>query len=93
MSPVMYASQNGHIEILQKLINRDANVNLTSLNGSTALMWAIRSGHEKIAELLLESGANPHPSENEFQRSPLLLAAKFGRIGILKSLLFSGADI
>ena len=78
MSPVMYASQNGHIEILKKLINRDANVNLTSLNGSTALMWAIRSGHEKIAELLMESGANPHPSENEFQRSPLLLAAKFG---------------
>jgi FOG: Ankyrin repeat len=89
----MYASQNGHFEILQKLINRDANVNLTSQNGSTALMWAIRSGHEKTAGLLLASGADLHSSENEFKMSPLLLSAKYGRNGILKDLLFSGSDI
>ena len=73
MSPVMYASQSGHLEILQKLIDRDANVNLTSINGSNALMWAIRSGHEKIAELLLISGANPHSPEMSFKCHPCFL--------------------
>jgi len=93
MSSAMYAAQNGHFEIVQFLLKRGIKVDLTSLNGSTALIWAIRSGHEKIAELLLDAGAKTDTLEDEFQRTPLLLAAMYGLESTVQKLLSAGADL
>ena len=93
MSPAMYAAQSGHLEIVQHLLKRGAQIDLTSLNGSTALTWAIRAGHEKIIELLLKAGAKTNFLESEFQRSPLLVAAMYGREETVKWLLSAGVNV
>ena len=78
---------------MKHLLKRGAQIDLTSLNGSTALTWAIRAGHEKIIELLLKAGAKTNFLESEFQRSPLLVAAMYGREETVKWLLSAGVDV
>ncbi len=93
MTPKMYASKNGHLEIVKLLLEKGAKVDLISRNGSNSLIWATRAGHEKIAELLIEEGAKMDFLESEFKRSPLLLAAMYGRESTVKKLLSSGANL
>ena len=56
---LMAASQEGHLEIAQLLVERGANVNAARTdNGGTALMYASWKGHLEIVRLLLTSGAD-----------------------------------
>jgi ankyrin repeat protein len=42
---------------------RGANVNARAPNGATPLMLAAREGHERLARVLLEAGANTRSAE------------------------------
>jgi ankyrin repeat protein len=53
-----YAAFAGHQAVVDYLIERGANVNALSVNGSTPLMMAAREGKEEIANRLLGAGAN-----------------------------------
>ncbi len=54
-----YAAFAGHADVVKLLLNRGADVNALSTNGSTPLMMAAREGREAIAAELLQAGANP----------------------------------
>ena len=55
----MAASQEGHLEIAQLLVEEGASVNAArTVDGWTALMWAAWEGHLEIVRLLLTSGAD-----------------------------------
>lgn len=51
------ASAAGHIQIVQLLIERGADVNLANSHGETALHAAKTAGHNDIARILLKAGA------------------------------------
>ena len=53
-----YSTFAGHEAIVSFLLERGADVNALSTNGSTPLMMAAREGRESIADRLLASGAN-----------------------------------
>jgi ankyrin repeat protein len=53
-----YACTRGQLEVAQFLVINGANVNSTSLNGSTPLMMAVQSGNEQLVKFLLDSGAD-----------------------------------
>ncbi|MCM2251261.1 MAG: ankyrin repeat domain-containing protein, partial [Ramlibacter sp.] len=53
-SPLMMAALKGHLEMVKKLIKRDADVNKP---GWTPLHYAATAGHLAIMELLLEQHA------------------------------------
>lgn len=55
--------------------------------GTPPLLWAVRNGHRETVELLLTAGADPNISP-----TPLTIAARGGRYGIVRSLLNHGAD-
>lgn len=55
---LLYASGNGHLEIVKLLIEDGANVNLQNGFDSTALHAAASRGYDEIVLLLLEKGAN-----------------------------------
>ena len=56
---MIIASQKGHLEIAQLLVEGGANVNAARTDtGTTVLMWAARKGHLEIVRLLLTSGAD-----------------------------------
>lgn len=87
-SPLMMAAFKGLLEISQKLIARDADVNKT---GWTPLHYAATHGHLEIIALLLDKHAyidagSPNGS------TPLMMAARYGTPEAVKLLLESGAD-
>lgn len=52
------AAEHGMIEILQLLLDRNANPNAKDLDGYSPLMLALSNGHLEAASLLLDHGAN-----------------------------------
>lgn len=51
---LMYASENGHDEVVDRLLQEEKiDVNKQDNEGKTALMYAVDSGHEKVVDSLL----------------------------------------
>jgi ankyrin repeat protein len=87
-SPLMMAAFKGLLEISQKLIARDADVNKT---GWTPLHYAATHGHLQIIALLLDKHAYID-AESPNGSTPLMMAAHYGTPEAVKLLLESGAD-
>jgi ankyrin repeat protein len=87
-SPLMMACLKGHLEMVKKLIARDADVNKP---GWTPLHYAATSGHLAVIELLLEHHAFID-AESPNGTTPLMMAAHYGTPAAVKLLLEAGAD-
>ncbi|HWI82962.1 ankyrin repeat domain-containing protein [Ramlibacter sp.] len=87
-SPLMMASLKGQTDVVQKLIDRGADVNKT---GWTALHYAATGGHLAIMALLLEHHAYID-AESPNGTTPLMMAAHYGSTEAVKLLLNEGAD-
>ncbi|AFY74930.1 hypothetical protein Syn7502_03024 [Synechococcus sp. PCC 7502] len=57
---ILWAARHGYIELVDYLIKHKANIEVTSMEGGTALLNAIIGYHYEEFKLLLESGANPN---------------------------------
>uniref|UniRef100_K7GF67 Ankyrin repeat, SAM and basic leucine zipper domain-containing protein 1 n=1 Tax=Pelodiscus sinensis TaxID=13735 RepID=K7GF67_PELSI len=58
MTPLMYASREGHPQVVAVLVAYGSQINAQDENGYTALTWASRQGHKKVVLKLLELGAD-----------------------------------
>lgn len=87
-SPLMMAALKGHLELVKKLIKRDADVNKP---GWTPLHYAATAGHLAVMELLLEQHAFID-AESPNGTTPLMMAAHYGTPAAVKLLLDAGAD-
>lgn len=56
-TPLMEASQEGHVDIVKFLLERGAKVHAETSTGDTALTYACANGHTLIADILLQCGA------------------------------------
>lgn len=100
--PLHKASFLGYISVVDKLIQKGADVNaiITSASdpGATPLHLASMKGNLKIAELLLKNSANPNAKlgsgdQSTAGASPLHLAAAHNRIEIVNLLIKFKANI
>ncbi|AMO25056.1 ankyrin repeat domain-containing protein [Ramlibacter solisilvae] len=57
-APLHYAATNGHLAIIELLLDRHAYIDAESPNGTTPLMMAAHYGSPQAVKLLLESGAD-----------------------------------
>jgi len=76
ISAAMIASQENYIELLELLLNSDADVDQKNKMGATALMMAATKGHYDIVQMLLDHGADPKISikidtEEDFERGTI----------------------
>ena len=51
----MYASWEGHGEVVKLILQAGADANAEDKNGETALMYAEKNGHAEIVRLLKEA--------------------------------------
>lgn len=82
-SALHYAVFAGQAEIARTLMARGADVNARAPNGSTVLMMAARQGHEDLAKVLLEAGADPKPV-NEWGDSAVTWAMRYNNLRIAR---------
>ncbi len=78
-------------DMVRKVLDRGANVDLQDSDGDTALHRAAQSGNVKILELLLAKSAKPDV-KNKVGGTPLMWAAVFGHEDGARALLAKGAD-
>ena len=76
---------------VRSLITQRIDVNLTEVDGSTALHWAAQRENLEIVEALLAAGAKAI-SANRYNVTPLSLASMNGNGAIIERLLKAGAD-
>ena len=92
ITPLMYASQNGYIEIMEYLISKGADVNATPYNNVTPLIGAVRTGHYKAVKILLEAGAKVD-AKDELDLTSLMHASAYNYPEIADLLIEHGADL
>ncbi|MDI1447514.1 ankyrin repeat domain-containing protein [Polyangium sp. 6x1] len=59
----------------------------------SALMLAIRNGHDRVAEVLIDRGADPDAADELTRRTPLVEAAARGEISVVEALIDAGASL
>ena len=70
---MIWAAQNGEIEVVETLMGNGANIYSKNKNGLTATMKALQHGHLQIVKILTENGANQHILRT-FSKSVLTLS-------------------
>lgn len=85
MSPLMYATRAGNLELVRKLVEAGADIEATDANGITPLIDAIinysivsvrrtpPSQHLQVAQYLVEAGANVN-AQDWYGQTPLWVA-------------------
>ncbi len=94
MTPLHWAVERGHAEVVEILLAASAEVSAVTRIGSyTPLHLASRRGDDAAVEALLEAGADPTPLTTNSGVTPLHLAAGAPRgSGAVEALLEAGAD-
>uniref|UniRef100_A0A673I2J1 Kinase D-interacting substrate of 220 kDa-like n=1 Tax=Sinocyclocheilus rhinocerous TaxID=307959 RepID=A0A673I2J1_9TELE len=90
-TPLMLASEQGSLEIVQELIRRGANVNLDDVDCWSALISAAKEGHVEVVKELLENSAYiEHRDMGGW--TALTWASYKGRVEVATVLLETGAN-
>ena len=89
--PLIEAVKQGDLRGVRGLVSRDT-VNMSEVDGSTALHWAAQRGAVEIVGVLLAAGAKVDVA-TRYGVTPLGLASTRGSAAIIERLLNAGADL
>lgn len=91
-TPLRAACFDGRLDIVQYLVNHNADVNLPNAYNNTCLMISSYKGHPDVVEFLLQNGAQPNDQAN-CKATALHYASECGHLEICEMLLNFGGDI
>ena len=91
LNGVMMAAQNNYWETLDELIRRNAELDVPTGSGETAVMFAAVGGSVNATKLLIAAGANLN-LRNDIGLTALMLASSRGHIEVVRLLLDAKAD-
>ena len=87
-----HAVSGGHIEIVELLVSKGADLNAKDMIGMTPLHYVASGGHKEIVELLIANGADVN-AKDEYGLTPLHNAADKGRKEVADLLIAKGANV
>ncbi|KAL6877681.1 hypothetical protein HDV57DRAFT_510201 [Trichoderma longibrachiatum] len=90
-TPLIYATWNGHLDVVQQLIKAGGDPDIKDRIGGTAFSYALSLGQQDIANVLTQL-AHTH-AVDKIRRDLLWSAVKEGHEPVVKRLLDSGADM
>ena len=86
------AARKGCVEIVARLLDRGASIEVRNAIGNTPLAVAAAAGRRRVVALLLDRGADIDRPDLR-GATPLLKAVKAGRRGVVRLLVRRGADV
>ncbi len=92
LNDLMEASRLGHIEVVQALINKGADLNAKRTDGVTALMIASDKGYKEVVQALLDKGADVNAKKTDGVTA-LIIASQNGHQEVVQSLIAKEADV
>lgn len=92
-NPLAVAAKTGNLQQVKILIAKGANPNQVDSEGKNALHWAAAEGHADVVAFLLAHKAAINAQDSQYKETPLIEAAQFGRLAIVKLLLARGASV
>jgi ankyrin repeat protein len=103
-TPLMLAAQTGDVGMIRVLTEQGADVNAANLLGATPLGNAVCSNRLDAVKLLLAKGARPNTAIASLgavrhgpiaigNLSPLMAAAPYGSVELIRELLQGGANV
>ena len=87
------AAAYGHLAVVRRLIEQNAEVDARTSTNSTPLRAATFHGYLDIVRCLVENGAEVNARKKVNLTTPLMLACYDGRIDVASYLVENGADI
>ncbi|CAI9597273.1 unnamed protein product [Staurois parvus] len=90
-TPIIWAAEHKHIDVIRTLLTRGADVTLQDNEKNICLHWASFTGSAEIAEVLLNAQCDLH-AVNFHGDTPLHIAAREGFIQCVNLFLSRGAD-
>ena len=85
------SSENGHLSVVEYLVNQKVDINSKDNNNWTPLHYAAKNGHLSVVEYLVNQKADINSKEDN-NWTPLHYAAKNGHLSVVEYLLHQGAD-
>ena len=92
-APVADAAMRGDLDGVRALLRDGMDVNAAQGDGMTALHWAAERGDVEMANVLVYGGALLEATTRLGAFTPLLVASRAGRGGVVQTLLEAGADV
>ena len=89
--PLLVASYNGHLDIIQYLKSVGINILDVDCNGLNALHYACAGGQSEVAKYLIENGINIDRTGHDSD-IPILYAAQNGNLETVKVLVEGGSN-
>ena len=88
------AAYGGRIEDVRKALDAgEVTVDIENEHGMTALMEAVKNGHQELVEFLISRGANMDLQDDYDGWTALIFAASGGHLGVCKLLVSRGANV
>lgn len=92
-TPLINAAYNGHLDIVQFLVEKGADINQTNLHGSSALLTALRFKHKTVADYLLAQPNIDAKSASVISYDAFVYAVFNGYLDIADQLWTKGRDL
>lgn len=91
ITPLMFASFEGHARVVKILLNKGANFSLAADDTFTALLASAQGGHIAITKMLLKAGADVQ-AVNSLGDTSLHMASQRGHLEVMEMLIEAGAN-
>lgn len=88
---ILAITLNQKLELIKRITSEGAKINKV-VNGDSALMAAVASSNDEVAEYLLRQGANPNQKLNSFM-TPFTAAITLSNISMVELMLSHGASV
>ncbi len=82
----------GQRDAALELIDGGTDVNQLSVDGTTALHWAVYAKDLELVEMLLDEDADPN-IRNDYGATPMTVASEHGNFAIMQALIEAGGDV